>query len=80
MHCVQNGYNKIQVRTVHTDVVVLAISLCDSLQTLKELFVTIETGRHFKIIPGCDTTSGFSGKGKKSCWDALKAYPTSQIL
>ena len=29
----------------------------------------------FHTILGCDTTSRFSGKDNKSCWDAWKAYP-----
>ena len=29
----------------------------------------------FHCFTGCDTTSGFFGKGKKSAWDAWKSYP-----
>ena len=29
----------------------------------------------FHAFTGCDTTSQFLGKGKKSAWDAWKAYP-----
>jgi len=29
----------------------------------------------FHVFTGCDTTSGFRGKEKKSAWQAWKAYP-----
>jgi len=29
----------------------------------------------FQAFTGCDTTSAFLGKGKKSAWEAWKAYP-----
>ena len=29
----------------------------------------------FHAFTGCDTTSAFLGKGKKSAWEAWKVYP-----
>ena len=30
---------------------------------------------YFYAFTGCDTTSQFLGKGKKSAWESCKAYP-----
>lgn len=32
----------------------------------------------FHAYSGCDTTSSFFGKGKKSAWEALKSYPEAR--
>ena len=91
------GHQKLLVRTVDTDVVVLAISLFFELQAT-ELWVAFGVGKHFRYIPihdianqlgadktlalplfhaltGCDTTSFFAGKGKKSMWQTWQVYP-----
>ena len=30
----------------------------------------------FHALTGCDTTSGFNGRGKITCWDAWKSCPS----
>ena len=47
---VQNGHDKISIRTVDTDVVVLAITTAQRLQ-VKELWVVFGVGKHFRHIP-----------------------------
>ncbi len=98
-HCVSQGKTRILIRTVDTDVLVLAIACCQQIANLEELFVAFGVGKSFKYIPaheiarslgplkskslpmfhaitGCDTTSSFGGKGKKSAWDTWLAYPS----
>ena len=93
------GHRQVIVRTVDSDVVVLAISAFSSLsQDLDELWVAFGMQRHFRYIPvhtitaqlgpakssalpafhaltGCDTTSSFFGKGKRSAWTVWNALP-----
>ncbi|XP_061721794.1 uncharacterized protein LOC133528424 isoform X2 [Cydia pomonella] len=95
---VLKGHSKVMLRTVDTDVVVLAISCVPKLEGLEELWVHIGTGRNhqylachtissclgperthvlplFHSFTGCDTTSSFNGRGKKTAFEAWKAYP-----
>ncbi len=97
-HCVQCSHRNVLIRTVDTDIVVLAISFFDKMQTAKTLYVAFGTSKHFRYIPiheiadslgplkcralpmfhaitGCDTTSSFAGKGKKTAWEAWQACP-----
>ena len=50
-HCAQDGYHRVQIRTVDTDVVVLAVAFYMEIENLQELFVAFGTGKHFKYIP-----------------------------
>ena len=91
-----NGYPKIIIRTVDTDVVVLAIAMFDTIGA-KELWIRFGTGKSYRSIPihslcsyidkqkakslpffhaftGCDQTSSFAGKGKKTAWAAWQAF------
>ena len=45
-------------------------SICHSLGKNKSLALPV-----FHSFTGCDTTSGFFGKGKKSAWETWKCYP-----
>ena len=45
-------------------------SICDALGQDKSLAMPF-----FHSFTGCDTTSGFFGKGKKLAWEAWKCYP-----
>lgn len=99
-HAVQHGHINVTIRTVDTDVVVIAISLYEELRKiqLKKLWISFGVGKAHNVIAvhqlantigpdrcsgmmffhaftGCDTVSGFSGKGKKSFWKAWKAMP-----
>ena len=87
---VQHGCERIMIRTVDTDVVVLAVALYLPIHA-SELWISFGVGDNFKYIPahtiagslgpkcralpmfhafsGCDNTSSFAGKGKKSSWE-----------
>ena len=83
---------KILIRTVDTDVVILAIAFEHMLE-LEELWVAFGVGKNLRYLPmhkivssrttlqceglpffhaltGCDTVSFFSGRGKKSAFQA----------
>ena len=47
---VDKGHNSIMIRTVDTDVVVLAVAAVHTLG-IKELWVSFETGKNHKILP-----------------------------
>ena len=97
---VENGMTRIGIRTVDTDVVVLAIASFNKLYAigLRELWLLFGTGKNYRNIPvhriatemgsemckalpgfhaytGCDTVSAFVGRGKKTAWNAWKAFP-----
>lgn len=99
-HAVQQGHTKVLIRTVDTDVVVIAVSLYGKLEKMKlqEFWISFGVGKatrsiaihqlvntlgpdicsgilFFHAFTGCDTVSGFSGKGKKSFWKAWKSFP-----
>ena len=92
----QQGINRIMIRTVDTDVVILAIALYDYIEA-EEIWISFGTSRNHRYIPahiishalgsdkskalpafhaltGCDQTSAFAGKGKKSAWEAWKRF------
>ena len=92
-----NGMKKILIRTVDTDVVILAIAFAKKLE-VEELWVAFGVGKHLRYFPihkiagsltiqqceglpffhaltVCDTVSYFSGKGKKTAFQAWKCYP-----
>ena len=94
---VQKGFRKVCVRTVDTDVVVLAIAMFNQISP-EELWIAFGTGSNFHYIPihevaaamdprvcatlhvfhaftGCDTTSSFGGRGKKTAWNTWKVFP-----
>ena len=48
---VHRGYSKVKIRTVDTDVVVLAISTCSKLPDGTELWIAFGTGKDFRYIP-----------------------------
>lgn len=89
-HAVQEGHESVMIRTVDTDVLVLAVGFYHEIKS-KYLWVAFGTGKNFSFIPaheiaeglgprksvclpmfhaltGCDTTSSFLGKGKKTAW------------
>ena len=85
-HCTKQGFKRISIRTVDTDIVVLAVGHFQSLN-MDELWVHFGVRNRCRYIPahalanelkekakalmmfhaltGCDTVSGFRGKGKK---------------
>ena len=85
------GFTKAMIRTVDTDVVIIAISFFEQLQ-LSELWISFGVGKHLRYLPihsisreigqekskallafhaltGCDQTSTFANRGKKTAWD-----------
>ena len=96
LHCAKQGYKRISIRTVDTDIVVLAVGHVQSLN-VDELWVDFGVRNHrryiaahalanilnekakalmlFHAITGCDTVSGFRGRGKKTAWTAWLSYP-----
>jgi hypothetical protein len=90
-HAGRHGLKRVMIRTMDTDVLVLAIGKYSKL-SLEELWVSFGTGKGLKYFPvhtiatrlgddraralpgfhaftGCDQTSSFAGKGKKTAWD-----------
>lgn len=49
-HASQSGYRKILIRTVDTDVVVLAVSRLQDLN-VDEIWIAFGTGKHFRYLP-----------------------------
>lgn len=100
LDAILNGYHKVLIRTVDTDVVVIVIgrfsyfkSICQDIN----IWIAFGVGKHFSYIhinavyedlggerslalpvfhsfTGCDTTSTFYGRGKKSMWEAWKCF------
>ncbi len=96
-HCRKEAHASAMIRTVDSDVVVLAIAYFHQLG-FEQLYVAYGVGKKFSYIPcheiaeslqpqkcralpffhsitGCDTTSSFASKGKKSAWDAWNSCP-----
>ena len=88
---------KVSIRTVDTDVVVLAVAVCHQVP-VEELWVCIGTGKNlryiaahsianvlgpnkcealpgFHALTGCDQTSAFASKGKKTAWETWNVFP-----
>ena len=101
LHALENERNKIEVRTVETDIVVLLIGQFFEMQARYpqvDIWVAFGVGKNFQYIhvnsicwklgkeksqslpvfhafSGCDTTSSFCGKGKRTALQAWKSYP-----
>ena len=92
----KQGFKRILVRTVDTDVVVLAVSTANKL-ACEQLIVSFGTGKTsryldatlmarqlgsvkcdalpaFHALTGCDTTSGFAGRGKRTAWSVWNKF------
>ena len=95
MNC---GFTLVMIRTVDTDVVVLAVARFQGLPNIEQLWIAFGTGNDFRYIPiheiasalrhqmakgvllfhaftGCDVTSYFTNRGKKSAWKTWLALP-----
>ena len=91
------GYKRLSIRTVDTNVLVIAVSFWQNL-SCDELWIGFGTRKHFRYIAvheiantlgpeksralpifhaltGCDTTSAFHGKGKKTAWETWSSFP-----
>ena len=94
---VVHGCRRVCIRTVDSDVVVIATSLFSQISP-EELWLVLGTTMKPKIIAvhelvaslqpskvnsllffhaftGCDTTSAFAGRGKKTAWEVWKTFP-----
>ena len=86
---VQKGYRKRCLRTVDTDVVVLAIAMFHQINP-DELWLAFGTASNFRYIPcdmdsitcaalhaftGCDTLSASGGRDKKRAWSTWQVIP-----
>ncbi|KAE8741792.1 hypothetical protein FOCC_FOCC012681 [Frankliniella occidentalis] len=96
----RNGCENIVIRSVDSDVVVLAVSYFYELRNIgvKKLWIDFGSGNYRKYIAvhavanklgqdkslalmgfhaftGCDTTSSFHTKGKKSAWNTWNKFP-----
>ena len=49
-HCIKKGQKCVTIKTVDTDVVVLAISFIKTVVGLEELYIAFGTGKQFKKI------------------------------
>lgn len=54
----QYDHRKIMIRTVDTDVVVLAVSVSQSLQSDNELCLACETGKNFRYLSADEMAAG----------------------
>ena len=64
---VQEGYQKIVIRTVDTDVLVLAVTLADMLQEQQvEVWVAMGTGSHLRYIAAHEISSSLGPELSKS--------------
>jgi len=52
LHAAHAAYKKILIRTVDTDVVVLAVALARTLKEETEVWVSISTGKSFCVLAG----------------------------
>ena len=90
--------NTLLIKTVDSDVIVIAVYAFQQLHNLNQLWIEFGKGKALQFIgihemcktlgpsicdgylffhsfSGCDTTSSFSGKGKKSFYDTWKNFP-----
>ena len=72
-HCIKKGQRSVAIKTVDTDVVVLAISCIKTVVGLEELYIAFGTGKQFKILPVHQIVSNL---GTSIC----KALPLFQAL
>ena len=57
LHAALAAYKKILIRTVDTDVVVLAVALARTLKEEIEVWVSISTGKSFRVWAGHESTT-----------------------
>jgi len=57
-HAARHGHHKIMIRTVDTDVVVLAVSVVQNLQPENELWIAFGTGKGFQYLAAHEVAAG----------------------
>lgn len=70
--CVAQGYTKVTIRTVDTDVVVLAVAVVNPLH-IEELWIAFGTGKAFRYI-GAHTISSNLGQQKSSALPLFHSF------
>lgn len=91
-HLAHNGRKKILIRTVDTDVIVLAVALARTLDEEAELWVLDSSCNlralgpekakalpMFHALTGCDTVSCFTGHGKRTAWEVWTLQLTQTL-
>ena len=68
----RNGYSKFAIRTVDTDVVIIALGLFEKLNT-QELWIAFGTGKHFRYI-AVHSLAEKLGKSKCVCFPMFHAF------
>ncbi|KAK3866687.1 hypothetical protein Pcinc_027800 [Petrolisthes cinctipes] len=58
-HAAVHDYRRIQVRTVDTDVVVLAVMVAQALPCMDELWIAFGTGKNYRYIPAQEIAASF---------------------
>jgi len=77
VHAAQNGHKKILIRTVDTDVVVLAVALARTLKEETEVWVSFGIGKTFRFLAAHEIARALgpeksSGTTDVSCFDGLR--------
>ena len=57
-HAAKRGHYNILIRTIDTDVVVLAVSVAHALQSRNELWLAFETGKSFRYFEAYKIAAG----------------------
>ena len=66
-HAAQHGHHKILVRTVDTDVVVLAVMVAETLPAEDEVWLAFGTGKHFRYLHGSPPANSLSWTREVTC-------------
>ena len=61
---VNNGHRNVSVRSVDSDVVVLAVGLFNDLSPLEKLFVEYGTSKHFQVLPAHEIAACLGPKAR----------------
>ena len=57
-HAAQHGHQTVVIRTVDTDVVVLAVSMAQHLQPADELWAAFGSGKGFRYLAAHEVSTG----------------------
>ena len=75
-HAAQHGHQKILIRTVDTNVMVLAVSMAQVLQPEHELWVAFGTGQGFGYLAAHEVSAGPEKAGALPMFHALTRCDT----
>ena len=63
-NAVNNGQRNVSVKSVHSDVVVLAVGLFNDLALLEKLFVEYGTSKKFEVLPAHEIAAYLGSKAR----------------